>query len=139
LGTFTNKKRPKGEKSPNLVTQLWWTVLRLTKSKSSKIWSVKSATNILFSICFFFLFFHSFFSAETQVSIQEKKASSTKQWTYHHSQGSRKKRAMHVFQIPGTGVIIFQIFSTKNLAKILAFFAQATASFCKNCDHNIGF
>jgi hypothetical protein len=27
----------------------------------------------------------------------------------------------------------------KHLAKILAFFAQATASFCKNCDHNIGF
>jgi hypothetical protein len=31
--------------------------------------------------------------------------------------------------------MIFKIFSTKNLAKILAFFAQTTASFCKNCDH----
>jgi hypothetical protein len=28
--------------------------------------------------------------------------------------------------------MIFKIFSQKNLAKILAFFAQATASFCKN-------
>jgi hypothetical protein len=27
----------------------------------------------------------------------------------------------------------------KKLAKKLAFFAQTTASFCKNCDHNIGF
>jgi hypothetical protein len=35
--------------------------------------------------------------------------------------------------------MIFQIFSPKNLAKILAFFAQTTASYCKNCDHNIGF
>jgi hypothetical protein len=40
---------------------------------------------------------------------------------------------------PGTDVMIFKIFSPKNLAKILAFFAQTTASFCKNCDHNIGF
>jgi hypothetical protein len=32
---------------------------------------------------------------------------------------------------PGTDVIIFKIFSTKHLAKILAFFAQTTASFCK--------
>jgi hypothetical protein len=40
---------------------------------------------------------------------------------------------------PGTDVMIFLIFSPKNLAKILAFFAQTTASFCKNCDHNIGF
>jgi hypothetical protein len=28
--------------------------------------------------------------------------------------------------------MIFKIFSTKNLVKILAFFAQITASFCKN-------
>jgi hypothetical protein len=35
--------------------------------------------------------------------------------------------------------MIFKIFSTKNLAKILEFFAETTASFCKNCDHNIGF
>jgi hypothetical protein len=32
----------------------------------------------------------------------------------------------------GTDVMIFKIFSPKNLAKILAFFAQTTASFCKN-------
>jgi hypothetical protein len=30
---------------------------------------------------------------------------------------------------PGTDVLIFKIFSPKNLAKILAFFAQTTASF----------
>jgi hypothetical protein len=40
---------------------------------------------------------------------------------------------------PRTDVMILKIFSPKNLAKILAFFAQTTASFCKNCDHNIGF
>jgi hypothetical protein len=34
--------------------------------------------------------------------------------------------------------MIFKIFSPKNLAKILAFFAQTAAAFCKN-DHNIGF
>jgi hypothetical protein len=39
----------------------------------------------------------------------------------------------------GINVMIFLIFSPKNLAKILAFFAQTTASFCKNCDHIIGF
>jgi hypothetical protein len=33
---------------------------------------------------------------------------------------------------PGTDVRILKIFSPKNLAKILAFFALATASFCKN-------
>jgi hypothetical protein len=43
------------------------------------------------------------------------------------------------YQRPGTDVMIFKIFSAKNLAKILAFFAQTTASVCKNCDHNIGF
>jgi hypothetical protein len=40
---------------------------------------------------------------------------------------------------PGTDVMIFKIFSPKNLAKIFAVFAQTTVSFCKNCDHNIGF
>jgi hypothetical protein len=35
--------------------------------------------------------------------------------------------------------MIFKIFSPKNLAKKCAFFAQTTASFRKNCDHNIGF
>jgi hypothetical protein len=39
---------------------------------------------------------------------------------------------------PGTDVMILKIFSPKNLAKILAFLAQTTASFCKNCNHNIG-
>jgi hypothetical protein len=43
------------------------------------------------------------------------------------------------FAQSGTDVMILKIFSPKNLAKILALFAQATASFCKNCDHNIGF
>jgi hypothetical protein len=50
-----------------------------------------------------------------------------------------------VYEIPfrpgwlGTDVMIFKIFLSKNLAKILAFFAQITASFCKKFDHNIGF
>jgi hypothetical protein len=35
--------------------------------------------------------------------------------------------------------MIFKIFSPKNLAKILAFLSQNKASFCKNCDRNIGF
>jgi hypothetical protein len=39
----------------------------------------------------------------------------------------------------GTDVMIFKIFSPKNLATFFAFFAQTTVSFCKNCDHNIGF
>jgi hypothetical protein len=39
----------------------------------------------------------------------------------------------------GTDVMIFKIVSPKNLAKIWAFFAKTTASFCKTCDHNIGF
>jgi hypothetical protein len=39
----------------------------------------------------------------------------------------------------GTNAMILKIFSPKNLAKIFAFFAQTTVSFCKNCDHNIGF
>jgi hypothetical protein len=39
----------------------------------------------------------------------------------------------------GTDVMILKIFSPKNLAKIFAYFAQTTVSFCKNCDHNIGF
>jgi hypothetical protein len=39
----------------------------------------------------------------------------------------------------GTDVMILKIFSPKILAKIFAFFAQTTASFCKNFDHNIGF
>jgi hypothetical protein len=33
---------------------------------------------------------------------------------------------------PGTDVMIFKIFSPKNLAKILAFFSQTTATFCRN-------
>jgi hypothetical protein len=39
----------------------------------------------------------------------------------------------------GTDVMILKIFSPKNLANILVVFAQTTATFCKNCDHNIGF
>jgi hypothetical protein len=35
--------------------------------------------------------------------------------------------------------MILKIFSPKNLAKILVFYAQATVGFCKNCHHNIGF
>jgi hypothetical protein len=34
--------------------------------------------------------------------------------------------------IAGTNVMILKIFSPKNLAKMLAIFAQTTASFCKN-------
>jgi hypothetical protein len=37
--------------------------------------------------------------------------------------------------LPGTDVMIFKIFSPKILAKKLAFFAQTTDSFCKNCGH----
>jgi hypothetical protein len=39
----------------------------------------------------------------------------------------------------GTDVMIFKIISPKNSAKKLAFLTQNKASFCKNCDHNIGF
>jgi hypothetical protein len=35
--------------------------------------------------------------------------------------------------------MIFKIFSPKNLAKIFALLTQNKTSFCKNCDHNIGF
>jgi hypothetical protein len=52
---------------------------------------------------------------------------------------SPKRRKFGQSGHPGTDVMIFLIFSPKNLAKKLAFFAQTTASFCKNCDHNIGF
>jgi hypothetical protein len=43
------------------------------------------------------------------------------------------------FPLPGTDVMIFKIFSQKKLAKKMAFFAQTTDSFWKNCDHNIVF
>jgi hypothetical protein len=39
----------------------------------------------------------------------------------------------------GTDVMILKIFSPKNLAKKLAFFAQTCASFFQKFDHNIGF
>jgi hypothetical protein len=39
----------------------------------------------------------------------------------------------------GTKVMILKLFSPKHLAKILAFFAQTSVTFCKNIDHNIGF
>jgi hypothetical protein len=35
--------------------------------------------------------------------------------------------------------MILKIFSLKNLAKILAFFAQTTPNFLQKFDHNIGF
>jgi hypothetical protein len=40
---------------------------------------------------------------------------------------------------PGTDVMIFKIFSPKNLAKKLAFLLKLLLVFCKNCDHNIVF
>jgi hypothetical protein len=40
---------------------------------------------------------------------------------------------------PGTDVMIFKIFSPKNLAKKLAFFADTTASFCKNSIRTLDF
>jgi hypothetical protein len=40
---------------------------------------------------------------------------------------------------PGTDVMIFNIFSPKNLAKILAFLRKTNASFFPKFDHNIGF
>jgi limonene-1,2-epoxide hydrolase len=41
--------------------------------------------------------------------------------------------------LPGTDVMIFKIFSQEFLAKILAFFAQATAIFGERIDNNIVF
>jgi hypothetical protein len=41
--------------------------------------------------------------------------------------------------LPRTDGTILKIFSPKNLAKIIAFFAQTTVRFCKKCDHNMGF
>jgi hypothetical protein len=43
------------------------------------------------------------------------------------------------FKNPGTDVMIFKIFSPKNLAKKLAFLTQNKAKFEKKFDHNIGF
>jgi hypothetical protein len=55
-------------------------------------------------------------------------------YTLHRRRGwgLRKGKFLKNGQCPGTDVMILKIFSTKNLAKILAFFAQTTASFCKN-------
>jgi hypothetical protein len=74
---------------------------------------------------------------------------------------SRRFQAINLVNKPGTYVMIIKIFSPKNLAKQLFFFAQTTASFSKkiiitlvfeknancfrrkfakiaeNCDHNI--
>jgi hypothetical protein len=46
------------------------------------------------------------------------------------------QRPIFIFaEWPGTDVMILKnIFAEK-----MAFFVQTTASFCKNCDHNIGF
>jgi hypothetical protein len=35
--------------------------------------------------------------------------------------------------------MILKIVSPKKLVKRIAFFAQTTVSFCKDCDHNTGF
>jgi hypothetical protein len=40
--------------------------------------------------------------------------------------------SLKILRDPGTDVKILKIFSPKNISEILAFFAQATASFCKN-------
>jgi hypothetical protein len=50
-----------------------------------------------------------------------------------------KTTTLGFFAQSGTDVMIFKIFSPKNLAKKLAFLTQNKASFCKKCDHNIGF
>jgi hypothetical protein len=49
----------------------------------------------------------------------------------HKRQQSPLQSNEHGF-ISGTDVMIFKIFSPKNLAKILAFLTQNKASFCKN-------
>jgi hypothetical protein len=46
--------------------------------------------------------------------------------------------ALHL-KFTGTDVRILKIFSPKHLVKILAFFAQTTASFLQKMDHNTGF
>jgi hypothetical protein len=43
-----------------------------------------------------------------------------------------KERTIRVQIRPGTDVVIFKIFSQKNFAKKLAFFAQNKAKLCKN-------
>jgi hypothetical protein len=47
--------------------------------------------------------------------------------------------AFDCMTMPGTDVMMLKKFLPKNLAKILAFLTQKKASFCKKCDHNIGF
>jgi hypothetical protein len=56
-----------------------------------------------------------------------------------HEEKTPKVRFYFSFSGPGTDVTIYEMFSPKNLAKILAFFAQTIASFCKKNYHNIGF
>jgi hypothetical protein len=51
----------------------------------------------------------------------------------------KKNAGLPSARVTGTDVMILKIFLPKNLAKILAFLTQNKASFCKNCDHKIGF
>jgi hypothetical protein len=46
--------------------------------------------------------------------------------------GKLVKVCIYITLIPGTDVIILKIFSPKKLAKLLAYFAQTAATFCKN-------
>jgi hypothetical protein len=50
-----------------------------------------------------------------------------------------ERRESQLNKSSGTTAMILKLFSPKNVAKILAFFAQTTVTFCKKIDHNIGF
>jgi hypothetical protein len=54
-------------------------------------------------------------------------------------QYARIKEALKDFRIPGSGVTILKIFSPKNSARKMPFFAFNTASLRKKMDHKIGF
>jgi hypothetical protein len=49
-------------------------------------------------------------------------------WVFENATGNRQKQK---YRRTGTDVVILKLFSPKNLAKILAFFAQTTVTFCK--------
>jgi hypothetical protein len=53
----------------------------------------------------------------------------------------RKKQnyKMSFFRHPGTDVMIFLNIFAEKISNKIGFFSQTTASFCKNCDRNIGF
>jgi hypothetical protein len=55
-------------------------------------------------------------------------------WVFENATGNRQKQK---YRRTGTDVVILKLFSPKNLAKILAFFAQTTAKIAENCDHTI--